>query len=66
MAKEKLSKIASITSLDILNFKNNVIKYKVEVMGSSNTLINNLETNTFFEVLVYEPSKSVKLVLKND
>lgn len=66
VAKEKLSKIASITSLDILNFKNNVIKYKVEVMGSSNTLINNLETNTFFEVLVYEPSKSVKLVLKND
>lgn len=66
IAKENLSKIVSIANLDIQNFKNNEIKYRVKIIGSMNTLINSLNSNNFFEVSENFDNKTLKLTFNNE
>ena len=66
IAKENLSKIVSIANLDIQNFKNNEIKYRVKIIGSMNTLINSLNSNNFFEVSENFDNKTLKLIFNNE
>ena len=61
IAKEELSKIIAISNLEILNFKNNTIAYKVNVMGDFNTFKSSINNNTFFEIMTDNSINSLNL-----
>ena len=59
--KEKLSKIIAITNLEILNFKNDTITYKINVMGDINNFKKSIQNNTFFEFLSEKTENNLSL-----
>jgi hypothetical protein len=61
ISKDKLSKIIAISNLEILNFKNNTIAYKINVMGDFNTFKSTIKNNTFFEIMADNAKNSLNL-----
>ena len=61
ISKDKLSKIIAISNLEILNFKNNTIAYKVNVMGDFDAFKNTIKNNTFFEIMTDNSINSLNL-----
>jgi hypothetical protein len=61
ISKDKLSKIIAISNLEILNFKNNTITYKINVMGDFNTFKSTVKNNTFFEIMTDNSTNSLNL-----
>jgi len=61
ISKDKLSKIIAISNLEILNFKNNTITYKINVMGDFDTFKNTIKNNTFFEIITDNSINSLNL-----
>jgi len=59
--KEKLSKIIAITNFEILNFKNDTITYKINVMGDISNFKKSIENNTFFEFLSEKNENNLSL-----
>jgi hypothetical protein len=59
--KEKLSKIIAITNLEILNFKNDTITYKINVMGDINSFKKSIKNNTFFQFLSEKNENNLSL-----
>ena len=61
ISKDKLSKIIAISDLEIINFKNNTIAYKVNVMGDFNSFKSSIKNNTFFEIMADNSINSLNL-----
>ena len=59
--KDKLSKIIVITNLEILNFKNGTITFKINVMGDINNFKKSIENNTFFDLLSEKNNNNLSL-----
>ena len=64
ISKDKLSKIIAISNIEIINFKNNTIAYKVNVMGNFNTFKSSIKNNTFFEIITDNSINSLNLRFK--
>ena len=64
ISKDKLSKIIAISNIEIINFKNNTIAYKVNVMGNFNTFKSSIKNNTFFEIIADNSINSLNLRFK--
>ena len=56
-----LSKIIAITNFEILNFKNDTITYKINVMGDISNFKKSIENNTFFEFLSEKNENNLSL-----
>ena len=61
ISKDKLSKIIAISNIEILNFNNNTISYRISLMGNLDTFKNTIENNTFFEIMAKNSNKSLNL-----
>jgi len=62
LSKEKLAQFISISNLEIQSFKNNIITYKVDLMGDKKTLIANIKSSSFFEILNDKDKDKLSLI----
>ena len=62
LSKEKLAQFISISNLEIQSFKNNIITYKVDLMGDKKTLIANIKSSSFFEILNDKEKDKLSLI----
>ena len=64
ISKDKLLTLIGVTDLDILSFKNNIIKYQANIMGDINSLSRDIDNNSFFEIDGYRSSEILNLIYK--
>ena len=64
ISKDKLLTLIGVTDLDILSFKNNIIKYQANIMGDINSLSRDIDNNSFFEIDGYMSSEILNLIYK--
>ena len=50
-----------ITDLEILSFKNNIIRYKANIMGDISSLNRDIRNNSFFKINDYKKNKQLNL-----
>ena len=56
-SRDRLSKFIGISSIEILSLKNNIITYKIKTLGDMNTLINEIQNNSFLHITDSDSSK---------
>ena len=61
-SKDKLLKLIGITDLEILSFKNNIIRYQANIMGDINSLNRDIENSSFFIIDDSKISNQLNLV----
>jgi hypothetical protein len=64
ISKDKLLTLIGVTDLDILSFKNNIIKYQANIMGDINSLSRDIDNNSFFEIDGFRSSEDLNLIYK--
>ena len=64
ISKDKLLTLIGVTDLDILSFKNNIIKYQANIMGDINSLSRDIDNNSFFEMDGFRSSEDLNLIYK--
>jgi hypothetical protein len=64
ISKDKLLTLIGVTDLDILSFKNNIIKYQANIMGDINSLSRDIDNNSFFEIDGFRSSEILNLIYK--
>ena len=61
-SKDKLLRLIGITNLEILSFKNNIIRYQANIMGNINSLNREIENSSFFIIDDSKISNQLNLV----
>jgi hypothetical protein len=61
-SKDKLLRLIGITDLEILSFKNNIIRYQANIMGNINSLNRDIENSSFFIIDDSKISNQLNLV----
>lgn len=61
ISKDKLLTLMGITDLEILSFKNNIIRYKANIMGDISSLNRDIRNNSFFKINDYKKNKQLNL-----
>ncbi|MFL2704730.1 MAG: DUF2066 domain-containing protein, partial [Gammaproteobacteria bacterium] len=56
-SRDRLSKFIGISSIEILSLKNNIITYKIKTLGDMNSLINEIQNNSFLNITDSDSSK---------
>ena len=62
ISKDKLLTLMGITDLEILSFKNNIIRYKANIMGDASSLNRDIRNNSFFKINDYKNNKQLNLI----
>ena len=62
ISKDKLLTLMGITDLEILSFKNNIIRYKANIMGDISSLNRDFRNNSFFKINDYKNNKQLNLI----
>jgi hypothetical protein len=56
-SRDRLSKFIGISRIEILSLKNNTITYKIKILGDMNSLINEIQNNSFLHIADSDASK---------
>ena len=56
-SRDRLSKFIGISSIEILSLKNNIITYQIKTLGDMNSLINEIQNNSFLHITDSDSSK---------
>ena len=56
-SRDRLSKFIGISGIEILSLKNNIITYKIKTLGDMNSLINEIQNNSFLNITDSNSSK---------
>ena len=62
ISKEKLLTLIEVTDLEILSFKNNIIRYKANIMGDISFLNREIRNNSFFKIYDYKNNEQLNLI----
>ena len=62
ISKDKLLTLMGITDLEILSFKNNIIRYKANIMGDISSLNRDIRNNSFFKINDSKNNKQLNLI----
>ena len=62
ISKEKLLTLIEVTDLEILSFKNNIIRYKANIMGDISSLNREIRNNSFFKIYDYKNNEQLNLI----
>jgi hypothetical protein len=62
ISKDKLLTFIGITDLEILSFKNNIIRYQATVMGDISSLDRDIKNNSFFKINDYKDNEQLNLI----
>ena len=62
ISKDKLLTLIEITDLEILSFKNNIIRYKANIMGDISFLNREIRNNSFFKIYDYKNNEQLNLI----
>jgi hypothetical protein len=62
ISKDKLLTLIEVTDLEILSFKNNIIRYKANIMGDISSLNREIRNNSFFKIYDYKNNEQLNLI----
>ena len=62
ISKDKLLTLIEVTDLEILSFKNNIIRYKANIMGDTSSLNREIRNNSFFKIHDYKNNEQLNLI----